>query len=330
MGNKQFFCKLNVILFSTVLLVILLGCTSLTGYAVQNNTNTEQGEPIQLIFCPGKACETALIGFMNKTTSTLDCAFYDLDLPSAVNTLDEISKRARVRIVVDDDNKIVPRPYISKDTSSQLSHNKFCIRDGSAILTGSMNPTYNDLYKNNNNLLIIPSRILAENYAAEFEELKRREFGSGGPTPHPTIQYNNLTITNAFCPEDHCANKINEELQKATSNITFAAFTFTHDGIGKTLAHAQKENISVQGIFEKRQNSQYCEKDYLEQQGCSVRFDNNNFTMHHKFFIIDEKTVITGSFNPTKAADTKNDENIIIIHDAKIAQQFMQEYARIP
>ena len=51
--------------------------------------------------------------------------------------------------------------------------------------------------------------------------------------------------------------------------------------------------------------------------------------LHHKVFIIDNATVILGSYNPTAAANTKNDENIIITHDETIAQRFVEEFERL-
>jgi phosphatidylserine/phosphatidylglycerophosphate/cardiolipin synthase-like enzyme len=51
--------------------------------------------------------------------------------------------------------------------------------------------------------------------------------------------------------------------------------------------------------------------------------------MHHKVFIVDGKTVVTGSFNFSDSADEKNDENLIIIHDEAIAQQYRAEFARV-
>ena len=43
-------------------------------------------------------------------------------------------------------------------------------------------------------------------------------------------------------------------------------------------------------------------------------------------FIIDNETVVTGSFNPTLSGDTRNDENILIIHDKEIAKEFLEEF----
>ena len=48
--------------------------------------------------------------------------------------------------------------------------------------------------------------------------------------------------------------------------------------------------------------------------------------MHHKVFILDNETVATGSFNPSLSADTRNDENLLIVHDKKIADNFLREF----
>ena len=51
--------------------------------------------------------------------------------------------------------------------------------------------------------------------------------------------------------------------------------------------------------------------------------------MHHKVFIIDNETVITGSMNPTGNGDKYNDENILIIRNKEITGRFLQEFANV-
>ena len=51
--------------------------------------------------------------------------------------------------------------------------------------------------------------------------------------------------------------------------------------------------------------------------------------MHHKVCIIDEKIVVTGSFNPTGSGDYRNDENILIIHNEEIAKRFVEEFGYV-
>ena len=63
--------------------------------------------------------------------------------------------------------------------------------------------------------------------------------------------------------------------------------------------------------------------------GLDVKKDRNKGNMHHKVFIIDSETVITGSYNPTESGNKRNDENLIIIHDKKIAEKYLEEFGKV-
>jgi hypothetical protein len=67
----------------------------------------------------------------------------------------------------------------------------------------------------------------------------------------------------------------------------------------------------------------------LREAGVEVIEDQNNAFMHHKFFVIDNRTVITGSYNPTKHANEENDENIVIIHNGTIAELYAVEFKKM-
>jgi phosphatidylserine/phosphatidylglycerophosphate/cardiolipin synthase-like enzyme len=60
-----------------------------------------------------------------------------------------------------------------------------------------------------------------------------------------------------------------------------------------------------------------------------VRRDGNTGLMHHKVIIIDRSIVITGSYNFSNSAETSNDENVVIIHSAETAAEFMSEFQRV-
>jgi phosphatidylserine/phosphatidylglycerophosphate/cardiolipin synthase-like enzyme len=51
--------------------------------------------------------------------------------------------------------------------------------------------------------------------------------------------------------------------------------------------------------------------------------------MHHKFMVIDGYIVVTGSYNWSTAAETRNDENIVVMFDRDVAQRFVQEFERV-
>jgi len=67
----------------------------------------------------------------------------------------------------------------------------------------------------------------------------------------------------------------------------------------------------------------------LSYHDVSVVKDCNPGKLHHKVFILDNRTVITGSFNPSNNADTNNEENLVIIRDAKIAEKYIKEFHRV-
>jgi len=321
---------LNKIMIFLVL-ILLAGCSKaqVTGRAVNDAIPAEVGKDIEVYFCPQDDCEGVLIDVINSSTKSVHCALFDIDLKDLIKVIGKKSHSVEVKLVVDNENYgAIKGPGVRKDTSSQFSHNKFCVIDNKIITSGSMNPTDNGADKNNNNLLVIYSKYLAENYEDEFKELWNGEFGKGSKVKYPIIYLNNHEIENYFCPEDSCAEKIIKEINKAEKSIYFMTFSFTNEAIGDAILFNDKTDIK--GLFEKRgSGSQYSQYNRLKDFGLDVKVDKNSYTMHHKVFIIDNRTVITGSMNPTGAGNRKNDENVLIIHDKKIAKKYVEEFFRL-
>lgn len=103
------------------------------------------------------------------------------------------------------------------------------------------------------------------------------------------------------------------------------SFSFTNEEISDALI--TKNDLDIRGIFDAQQSSnKFSQLKRLQEFGINAKKDKNKYKMHHKVFIIDNETVVTGSFNPTLSADTKNDENLLIIHDRKITDTFLKEF----
>ncbi|MBI4143515.1 hypothetical protein HY487_01375 [Candidatus Woesearchaeota archaeon] len=311
-------------------MVFLQGCGQITGKAVAVPQETTKSP--EAYFCPETDCSKAFAEKINSANFSVHCGFYDINLKNIINSLARKSKTADVRLVIDSDNYDgqVKGEGVRMDDKKQLMHNKFCVIDKGIVLTGSFNPTDNDNNYNNNNILIVYSAWLAQNYEEEFEELWNGEFGSGRKVKNPVVQINGIQIENYFCPEDDCAAQIIHLIKNSKSSVKAAFFTFTSENIADELLKAQSRGINVKVLVESRQrnviNSQY---KRLKDFGMGIELDNNKYTMHHKFIIIDDRIVATGSFNPTLSADTKNDENLLILHDEKIAGKFSGEFERI-
>jgi len=63
--------------------------------------------------------------------------------------------------------------------------------------------------------------------------------------------------------------------------------------------------------------------------GIDVKLDGNKQTMHNKVFIIDNKIVITGSYNFTEKANEQNNENAIVVHNEEFASRYEDEFEEI-
>ncbi len=297
------------------------------GNFLKVQTIYEETYPPEVYFSPD--CKDHLSELISSANQSIHCAFYDLDLEEIIDPLKR--QEIDVKLVVDKDNleSVSDLNPITNEGKNQLTHNKFCIIDKKIISTGSFNPTEKGNDFNDNNLIIIHSEYLAKNYESEFQELWNKEFGSGNEVKYPIIYLNGKRTENYFCPEDSCSEQIIEELNKAKISIHFMTFTFTHEKIADELISKQDEGIEVKGVTDKFQSRTWSQFDRLKEKGIDIRWDNNEYIMHHKVFIIDNKTLITGSFNPTKSADEKNDENILIIEDETITREYLKEFDKV-
>ena len=108
-------------------------------------------------------------------------------------------------------------------------------------------------------------------------------------------------------------------------------FVFSLEELAEAiLLQAAQDDVVVQGIFEKRNGTaSWSQLPALHCAGADMRQDGNPYTLHHKVIIIDERTVITGSFNFSRSAARSNDENILIIRDVTIAGLYLDEWRRM-
>jgi phosphatidylserine/phosphatidylglycerophosphate/cardiolipin synthase-like enzyme len=130
-----------------------------------------------------------------------------------------------------------------------------------------------------------------------------------------------------FTPGGNCTGAVVQALGDATRTILVQAYSFTSAPIAKALLDAYKRGVQVQVILDKSQRTEkYSSADFLANQGVPTMIDANHAISHNKVMIIDGETVITGSFNFTKAAQEKNAENLLIIRDPALAAQYTQNW----
>jgi len=89
----------------------------------------------------------------------------------------------------------------------------------------------------------------------------------------------------------------------------------------------KKDEIDVSGIMEK--GSPYSQFPVLKSAGINVREHGEKTLLHHKVFVIDSSILITGSFNPTRNGDERNDENMLAIHNEEVAREYLAYFYKL-
>ena len=138
-------------------------------------------------------------------------------------------------------------------------------------------------------------------------------------------------VTACFTPGENCTQTIVQALGAAKRTIQAQAYSFTSAPIAKALLDAHKRGVQVQVILDKSQRyDKYSSADFLANPGVPVVIDANHAIAHNKIIIIDiidGETVLTGSFNFTKAAQQKNAEILLILRDSTLAAQYTKNWA---
>ncbi len=302
----------------------------------------------------GAELEAAIIERINNAQATIDASIYNNNRNTIIAALNAaVARGVQVRYTADIETanlalqNTTPDFPVYKGNADGLMHNKFFVIDvgsvtDSWVIMGSTNMTDNNIADDSNNMLHIQDQALAKAYTLEFIEMW------GADSPEPGIfnvkfgpQKTNNTphnfmiadkfVESYFSPSDNTTVAITRALATADEDIQFALLTFTNNELGAAILDAHERNIDVRGIIDNI-NDQGGEYNFLESRGVNVTPDNTTRSTHHKYCIIDatapnsDPMVVTGSHNWSGGADTRNDENTLILHDDNIANVFLQEF----
>ncbi|MFZ5819137.1 MAG: phospholipase D-like domain-containing protein [Chloroflexota bacterium] len=287
--------------------------------------------------------DSVLVAAIDAARLSVDVAIYNLTINSLRDALIRAYQRGvQVRVVMESDNRDKDDPEmlmeagitVLGDRREGLMHNKFVVIDRSEVWLGSMNFTNTGVYSDNNNWLLIRSVKMAENYTKEFDEMfVDDKFGSDAlpATPNPVLTIDGTVVETYFSPDDSVALSLLPLLENAQQSIYFMAYSFTSDPLGEMIRARAAAGVTVAGVMDAEQikSNIGTEYDPFQQAGLDVRSDGNARLMHHKVMIIDEEIVITGSYNFTNSAETRNDENLVIIYNDQVAGFFLQEFQRV-
>ena len=130
------------------------------------------------------------------------------------------------------------------------------------------------------------------------------------------------TIEVAFSPPGGATSAIVQAIGEAKQRVWVQAYSFTSAPIAKAVLSAAKRGVEVKVVLDKSQRTQkYSVADFFANQGVPVYIDDQHAIAHNKVMVIDSGTLITGSFNFSKAAEQANAENLLIFRGSPALQQ---------
>ncbi len=119
-----------------------------------------------------------------------------------------------------------------------------------------------------------------------------------------------------FSPDGGGTEAIVHAINAAERRIWVQAYSFTSAPIAEALVAAHNRGVEVVAILDKsNQTDKYTAATFLTNAGIKTLIDDRHAIAHNKVMVIDDRTVITGSFNFTKAAEERNAENLLIVNN---------------
>jgi hypothetical protein len=153
-------------------------------------------------------------------------------------------------------------------------------------------------------------------------------------TPH-TFTIDGKTVELYFSPSDGTNNHIQSALNSADYSLFFGIYTFTDNTDATIISGRISAGVYCAGIMDQYSTSYSAYSTLNPVMGNNLKiYTQSSSIYHNKFLLVDPCTpssdpiVLTGSHNWTLSANTKNDENTVIIHDDTISNIYYQSFSQ--
>jgi len=133
-----------------------------------------------------------------------------------------------------------------------------------------------------------------------------------------------------FSLTDNPQKEIIKNINQAQAFINIAMYIFTDKEIALPLVKAHERGVKVRLYLDQDQvDYKYSQSRFLVQKGIKTRISSNNYIMHNKFAIIDNRILLTGSYNWTFSANHRNDENLMVIDELDIIVRYQNYFEKL-
>lgn len=307
-----------------------------------------------------------LIEFINAAEESAVFAFYSISGNAGTNIANAIinahNRGVDVRVIgsghTGNPNALITNMANNgvravQSLGGEQMHNKFAIFDANHsdptkawVVTSSWNATEEGTFQQFQNMLNIQDVALARAYVREFNQMwgadsgsfnaQNARFSADKSVVNPSVFFigdDQTRVELYFSPQANTEAQINRALTSAQTSIDLGLNLLTRRAISNTMLARFNQGVKVRGVLGVI-TGQGSEWDYISSWADVHHFSQAQFggLLHHKYAIIDgEQTttnskIITGSHNWSANANFSNDENTLIISNARVANEFFQEF----
>lgn len=133
-----------------------------------------------------------------------------------------------------------------------------------------------------------------------------------------------------FSPGEECRDAIIYQINNSISQLKICVFTISDDTITQAIVAAHKKGRQIKVITDNDKSLDMgSDIERMAKEGIAVKIDNTANHMHHKFMVVDDRNLLTGSYNWTQSAARYNHENILLTNEAGVVKSFLNEFDQL-
>ena len=147
------------------------------------------------------------------------------------------------------------------------------------------------------------------------------------PPSHRIPRGEDEAIKLFFSPKGECAQHIINTINQAEKKIYIAMYVFSHKGIANALVSAKARGVDIHILANNdHATASYSQLAYLYQHNIDIYIDKRPGVLHHKWLAVDDKTILTGSYNYSNSAEEKNNEIIGHVQSRAVVERYYQDW----
>ena len=305
-------------LFVFCFFIIFFGCVALVIFSISPNQPKASEPPLLYSNQIQQDLRLTLVDSIRNANQSIHLVMFGLSDPAILNAL---AKKNIPTVVYYDANgspnlwSTLPNANLHPVRGYGLMHQKILILDKETVFIGSANMTTASLRMHDNLVIGLKNKKIAQ-------FLIDRSPNSTGYL-QTTVGGQRLELWLLPDPRGHALHDMKKKIRAANKSLRIALFTFTHPALIEEVIAAHKRGLMVSVVIDMHSGlgASHQAIDKLKKAGVRISMSRGVQLLHHKFILIDDHTLVSGSANWTKAAFYKNSDCFVVLHNMNSTQK---------